>query len=250
MARVFLVLAAVLFTLAACGQAPTSTAAHQPAPSPCPGPEPVTTLPPVTADITPVPTTDPAAPSDTAFRLDVPKAAELLVVGLDTNAGSQADFVPTFTGPDGQVVTRSKFVRDSFYPGNPHYGGTAELIHIGLPAPGSWILRVHLVARTELAIFLSATAIFHVHFPPLTHAQAQPLTGPAPLTVTFDASATKLDIATAATYCWSFTDDNSTAWGVKVTHTFRKAGSFDGLVTAYDDHGRQGYAFATVLVTS
>jgi hypothetical protein len=250
MARVFLVLAAVLFTLAACGQAPTSTPAHQPAPSPCPGPEPVTTLPPVTADITPVPTTDPAAPSDTAFRLDVPKAAELLVVGLDTNAGSQADFVPTFTGPDGQVVTRSKFVRDSFYPGNPHYGGTAELIHIGLPAPGSWILRVHLVARTELAIFLSATAIFHVHFPPLTHAQAQPLTGRAPLTVTFDAGATKLDIATAATYCWSFTDDNSTAWGVKVTHTFRKAGSFDGLVTAYDDHGRQGYAFATVLVTS
>src|ERR1700694_5551214 len=110
MARVFLVLAAVLFTLAACGQAPTSTAAHQPAPSPCPGPEPVTTLPAVTADITPFPTTDPAAPSDTAFRLDVPKAAELLVVGLDTNAGSHAVFVSTFPGPGGQVGTRAELV--------------------------------------------------------------------------------------------------------------------------------------------
>src|SRR6202165_6188000 len=153
MARVFLVLAAVLFTLAACGQAPTSTAPHHPAPSPCPGPEPVTTLPPVTADITPVPTTDPAAPSDTAFRHDVPKAAELLVVVLHTNASSQADFVPTFPGPDGQVVTRSKFVRDSFYPGNPHYGGTAELIHIGFPAPGTWIFGGHLVGPVWVGTF-------------------------------------------------------------------------------------------------
>jgi PKD repeat protein len=195
------------------------------------------------------PTADPRNPYDNTYMFNVPKSTELLVVVLDTNARSRNDFISTFTGPGGQVVARSKLKQDTYFPGNPYYAGIEELMHLARPAEGSWMLTVHLTARFDYAAHVKATALFHLHMPPLAEAQAAPNSGRAPLVVSFDASGSQLDGGTA-TYCWQFTDDQSYSWGVHVTHVFRRSGTFQALLTVTDDQGRQGFNHAEVWVTT
>ena len=195
--------------------------------------------------LNPASTNDPQAPSDPAYAIEVPRATELLVVEVDpqvVNASPKKDFVPTFISPSGQVVTRTTLASDDFLPGS-------ELMHISSPAQGTWMLRVHLLVHGDYMLRVRATALFHLHLTPLASAEALPSAGRAPLEVTFDAGATQLDAA-SATYCWKFTDDGTAAWGVRVTHTFMKVGTYDALLTVTDGQGFQGFNSAKVSVTS
>lgn len=196
--------------------------------------------------INPVPTSDPLKPADSSYALQVPRATELLVIVVDSTAKSKQALVPSLAGPDGQIVTRDQLVRDDITGGNPGDLGVSELMHIQSPKTGVWILQLHNATASEIAANVKATAIFHLHQPPLTTIDAQPPSGPAPLTVTFDAAATRLDGGTA-TYCWHFID-GVTEWGVKASHTFRKPGVYSIELTVTDDQGRQGFAGARVTV--
>jgi hypothetical protein len=237
----------LMFAAAACGQqsaAPATPAGAQS--SPCPGPGPVATVQ-VTAMINPLPTSDPLAPADSIYALQVPGVTELLVVVADSNASSKDALVPTFEGPDGQIVTRGQLVRDEITGGNPGDLGVSELMQVQAPKSGAWVLRLHNTSGRQIVAHVNATAIFHLHRPPLATIDARPSSGPAPLTVTFDAGGTQLD-GGSATYCWDFMD-GVTERSVKVSHTFRKAGTYGVALTVTDDQGRQGYAGAQVTVT-
>jgi len=244
MSRTYALLAAgvLVAAAAACGQQPGGTAQS----SPCPGMAALTTAP-VTAMINPVPTSVPGEGTSTSFALQVPQATELLVVVVEAYPTSKNSLVPSFVGPDGQTVTRGQLARDDITGGNPGDFGFSELMHIQSPKAGVWTLRLNNTTGRQLTVTVKATALFHLHQPPLVTIDAQPAFGPAPLTVAFDASSTKLDGGTA-TYCWDFSD--GTEWGAKITHTFRTPGVYHVALTVTDVQGRQGYAGAQVTVTS
>jgi hypothetical protein len=240
---IFLLCAAI-----ACGDEHATPAHSAVTPTaPCPGPLPLST-PQVLAEISPNPMVDPATPTEASYALQVPPATELLVVVVEARTSSKNDLVPSFKGPDGQIVTRTQLLRDDITGGNPGDLGFTELMHIPSPKTGAWILRLHNSTGGSIATTVKATALFHLHRPPLGSVIAQPASGSAPLTVTFDATATKLDGGTA-TYCWDF-DDGATAWGVKASHTFSKPGVYFVGLTVTDDQGRQGFAGAQVTVTN
>jgi hypothetical protein len=231
-------------TVAACGQPQAATAAS----SPCPGPaseSPAT--PTVTATISPIPTNIPGEGTYTSYALHVPEATELLVVVVEAYPTSKDSLVPSFVGPDGQVLTRAQLARDDITGGNPGDFGFSELMHIQSPKPGTWTLRLNNTTGKQLTVTIKATAIFHLHQSPIVAIDAQPTSGQAPLTVRFDASSTKLD-GGAATFCWNFTD-GVTALGAKTSHTFSKPGDYLVELTVKDSQGRQGYAGAQVTVT-
>jgi hypothetical protein len=201
----------------------------------------------VAAHIDPMPTSDPAFPGDSSFTLSVPPGAELLVLDIDTNAGSKDDFVPKFVSPDGTTLTRAQLTRDAFFNGNPYYGGIAELVWIQSPKAGSWELVLHDAIGKQVAVNLRVNVTFHIHVPPLVSIATSPTTGPAPLTVAFDASATKVD-GLKATYCWEF-GDGTIARGEKVSHAFRSARTYEVGITAIDDMGEPGFGHVEIVAT-
>jgi hypothetical protein len=248
MRRTFAVMAGFVLVAAAaaCGE-PAATVSPAHLSSPCPGVAAVATAP-VTATITPVPTRDPGGGTSTSFALQVPQATELLVVVLEAYPTSKDSLVPSFMGPDGKILTRGQLGRDDITGGNSGDFGFTELMHIPSPMTGTWTLRLNNTTGRQITVNVKATALFHVHAPPLATLDAQPASGHAPLKVTFDASSTKLD-GDMATYCWNF-NDGVTAWGAKTSHTYTTSGAYFVELTVTDDQGRQGFAGTKVMVTS
>lgn len=72
----------------------------------------------------------------------------------------------------------------------------------------------------------------------------QPASGTAPLTVSFDASASTGEIVA---YTWDF-DDGATGSGETTEHTFTSAGTYNVRLTVRDDEGREDSAQRTVTV--
>jgi PKD repeat protein len=207
--------------------------------------------PPVTSNVAPIPTPDPSSTGDSAYTLLVPSATETLVVKLDTNATSKNDLVPRFVGPDGHVVTRDQLMTDSIVGGDGSFGGVSEVMNIDSPRQGTWLLKLHKTTSGQIAVRLLATALFHVHRPPLVSIKASQTSGRAPLVVDFDASATQLD-STSAIYCWTFTDGTRSdiAMGVRVSHTFSAPGNYHALLIVIDAEQRAGYSEAQVTATN
>jgi cytochrome c len=73
--------------------------------------------------------------------------------------------------------------------------------------------------------------------PPVLTASADPLSGPAPLTVDFTASATDPDGDDPITFEWAFGDDGATADTADATHTYVTPGTYTAEVTATDARG-------------
>ena len=85
-----------------------------------------------------------------------------------------------------------------------------------------------------LALVLGGCALFNS--PPLASFTATPATGPAPLVVEFDASASTDPNGDALTYGWDF-DDGATGMSVSGFHAFTDPGSYDVELTVTDEHG-------------
>ncbi len=81
---------------------------------------------------------------------------------------------------------------------------------------------------------------------PVAIISASATSGAAPLTVTFDGSAST-DDGTLTAYTWSF-GDGATASGAQVTHTFSTAGSFTAELTVTDDLSAQATADTSITV--
>jgi PKD repeat protein len=84
---------------------------------------------------------------------------------------------------------------------------------------------------------------------PVARFTANPVSGFAPLTVDFDASASTDADGDALTYSWNF-GDGSTASGKKVSHVYASQGNFKATLTVTDPHNAKGSAFTTITVSA
>jgi hypothetical protein len=82
--------------------------------------------------------------------------------------------------------------------------------------------------------------------PPTAAFTASPLSGAAPLAVSFDASASS-DDGTIVSYAWDF-GDGGTGTGIQTAHTYSAGGKFTVTLTVTDDDGLTGRATATITV--
>jgi PKD repeat protein len=101
---------------------------------------------------------------------------------------------------------------------------------------------LHSTAEAECLVVPEVT--FPSVPPPTAAFTASPMSGPAPLTVTFDGSGSAAQGATITDYSWSFGGS-----GAIVSHTFSSAGSFTVVLTVTDSRGQTGSSNATITVT-
>lgn len=83
--------------------------------------------------------------------------------------------------------------------------------------------------------------------PPTATFAANPLSGPAPLSVSFDASASSDPDNDITDYSWDF-GDNSTGAGQTVSHTYSSSGTFTATLTVTDAFGLSSQATTTLTV--
>ena len=88
-----------------------------------------------------------------------------------------------------------------------------------------------------------------VNAPPTAAFSAAPLSGAAPLTVSFDATAASDTDGQISAYQWAF-GDGATATGSTTSHTFTQTGDFTVTLTVVDDAGAQDAASTTITVTA
>lgn len=83
---------------------------------------------------------------------------------------------------------------------------------------------------------------------PIAVAQATPMSGVVPLTVSFDASGSYDEDGSIASYSWDF-GDGITATGVAVDHTFLSAGTYDVILTVTDNRTSANEDWLTIQVS-
>ena len=105
------------------------------------------------------------------------------------------------------------------------------------------VLVVAGIAFCELV--LSACGLFNR--PPVAVIEAEPTSGPAPLTVTFDGSTSYDPDGTITYYLWDF-GDYQTASGTTVTHTYYTTGTFPVSLTVVDNWGVRDQENVTIQV--
>ncbi len=93
-----------------------------------------------------------------------------------------------------------------------------------------------------------ATAQVTVNNPPIAIVTASPVSGIAPLTVSFDASASTDADGDTLTYSWSFGDGN-TATGATVQNTYSTVGNYSAVVTVSDGNGGSDEAMVNIVVS-
>lgn len=95
-------------------------------------------------------------------------------------------------------------------------------------------------------LVLSACGLFNR--PPVAVIEAEPTSGPAPLTVTFDGSTSYDPDGTITYYLWLFGDYQTSSETI-VTHTYPTAGTFVVTLAVEDAQGVRDQENATILVT-
>ena len=98
-------------------------------------------------------------------------------------------------------------------------------------------------ASSSLAVTVSAPA----NRPPVAVASASPLSGTAPLAVTFDGRGSSDPDGTISSYSWSF-GDGFTASGATASHTYSNAGTYTATLTVTDNSGATASSSLTVTV--
>ena len=83
---------------------------------------------------------------------------------------------------------------------------------------------------------------------PIAHFSAQPISGPAPLEVTFDAGRSFDPDGTIAAYRWEF-GDGSQGRGKNVVHTYQTRGDYQVKLTVRDESGERTRTERTLVVT-
>jgi len=88
-----------------------------------------------------------------------------------------------------------------------------------------------------------------VHVPPVAHLTATPLSGFAPLAVSFDGSGSTDSDGTINNYFWNFGDNqSSTGTSATVQHIYQTAGNYTATLTVTDAQGGMGTATVGITV--
>gem|GEM_PF-1959922 len=96
-------------------------------------------------------------------------------------------------------------------------------------------------ANNRATFYLDNTA-------PVVRVVASVTSGPAPLRVNFDASATFDREGDAMSFAWAFSDGSPSASGVTVSHTFTRTGRYPVTVAVTDARGAVGTAIVMITV--
>ena len=89
-----------------------------------------------------------------------------------------------------------------------------------------------------------------VNLPPSALFTADPTSGPSPLTVTLDASASTDPDGSITGYAWDFGDQTAAGSGVRLEHVYSAAGSYTITLTVTDNRGATASATRGVTATT
>lgn len=111
--------------------------------------------------------------------------------------------------------------------------------------------RVIAVVTLLAGLVLALTGCFESNSPPVASFTCDPASGPSPLIVSFDGSASYDPDGAIAAYEWAF-GDGSSAVGAIVTHTYTASSprSYRVVLTVTDDRGAKGTATRTITVSA
>jgi PKD repeat protein len=101
------------------------------------------------------------------------------------------------------------------------------------------------VPQQSITLFVLPSGTANV--PPNAVMSANPASGTAPLTVTFNASGSSDPDGSISSYSWSF-GDGGTATGLSASHTYSAAGTYSARLTVTDNRGATGSATTTISV--
>ena len=111
--------------------------------------------------------------------------------------------------------------------------------------------------RVALSLLLAATVAGCIEIEreeddadraPVARITVEPVSGPAPRTVTVSGEASTAAQGAIASYAWSFGDSTS-ASGATAGHTYAAVGTYQISLTVTDQGGRTGSAIASVVAT-
>lgn len=137
------------------------------------------------------------------------------------------DFINGFIGrmtPEGRV---SEFLTDIDSPVDIEVGPDGSLYYLSIGS--GTVHKVEYVGQED--------APRQENEPPSADARADPTSGPAPLTVTFDASRSSDPDGDGLSYSWNFGDGSVDGTGVSVTHTYEEPGNYVATLTVSDSRG-------------
>jgi PKD repeat protein len=104
------------------------------------------------------------------------------------------------------------------------------------------------VPAQSITLFVVPRAGGPANQAPVANAVATPASGTAPLSVTFDGTASSDPDGTIATYAWTF-GDGGTASGATASHTYQTAGSYTAQLTVADNQGATASSTLTIVVS-
>jgi PKD repeat protein len=148
--------------------------------------------------------------------------------------------------PDGTIAAYGWLMGD----GTPARSGVTTTHTYAVPG----VYTPRLTVTDNLGATASAERTISVtttdgNVPPIASFTAAPAEGPAPHTVTFDASASRDTDGAIVGYAWDF-GDTGTATGVAAQHTFTLPGTYVVRLTVTDDRGATAAAEASVVVAT
>ncbi len=171
---------------------------------------------------------EPVAPT-ASFTADPTSGVYPLDVSFDASASADSD---------GTIVS---YAWDF---GDMTNGSGATTTHT-YTAKGTYTVTLTVTDGDSLSATATAT-ITITSAPPMAAFTADPLTGRAPLDVSFDAS-TSTDDGSIASYEWNFGDETN-GTGVTATHTYATEGTYTVTLTVTDDDSYTSTATATIVV--
>ena len=158
-----------------------------------------------------------------------------------TTSWPGSNMVVSLESPSGDIITPA-----TLPPGALHqHSATRDYYYIPDPTQGAWtvsVLGVDVTGGSEtVTIHLDSVPDFVL--PPLASAIAGSTTGSAPLSVDFDASASRPTDEPITSYTWDFGDGESGS-GDRIDHVYPRPGTYAPKVTVGTASGATGVAAA------
>ncbi|MBV5329493.1 MAG: PKD domain-containing protein [Chlorobium sp.] len=186
----------------------------------------------------------------TATASTIPPTPPTAVLSSSTAAG-QAPLTVSFNGAGSTAATGATIATYAWSFGDGSSATGATVSH-AFTAAGTYSTTLTVTDSKGLTSAASTPIVITappatVNKAPTAVASATPLTGTAPLTVTFDASGSTDSDGTIASYAWNFGDGGS-ASGKTVTHTYITEASFVASLQVTDNQGATGTSSTTITV--